>query len=383
MQELMKGVPRGMFDRLVAKHQADKHNKGFGCWDQLVAMVYAQMSGTTSLRGLEARFNSQASHHYHLGVSKIHRSTLSEANSKRKPWVFQELACALMSKAERNLRREGQELLYLLDSTSITLKGHGFDHWTQGNRTCHTQGLKLHMLYAAHTQTPVSHRFSAPNVNDIEEGRKLAIECGATYVFDKGYCDYSWWAQLHAQGARFVTRFKNNARLRVEQIRTIPGDVQDIILEDALVRLANPNPGGGRRNHYTETLRRIVIRRADRRPLTLATNDLVSPASEIGRYYQDRWQIELFFKWMKQHLRIRRFLGRSENAVRIQILCALIAYLLLALYRQAHGLKQSLWMLLNEMSATLFQRPAVEYAYHRKRRAWLEEIARRQRGLFA
>ncbi len=384
MQALLKGVPRGVFDRSVAKHHADKHSKGFGCWDQLVAMVYAQLSGAASLRELEAGFNSQTPHHYHMGVSKIHRSTLSEANGKRKATVFEELARALMSQAERGLRREGRELLYLLDSTSITLKGRGFDHWTVGNQTRNTQGLKLHMLYAAHTCTPVSHGFSAPNVNDIEEGRKLAIERGATYVFDKGYCDYNWWAQIHAQGARFVTRFKNNASLRVEQSLVIPADAQDTILEDSLVRFANPAPGGKRRNHYTEPLRRIVIRRpGTQHPLILATNDFASPASEIGQCYKDRWQIELFFKWIKQHLKIRQFLGRSENAVRIQILCALIAYLLLALYRQAHGLKQSLWMLLSELSASLFQRPSAEYAQHRRRQEYLQKITRRQKELFA
>jgi IS4 transposase len=384
MQELMKAIPRGAFDRLVGQHQADKHSKGFGCWDQLVAMVYAQLGGAGSLRELAAGFNSQTAHHYHLGTSAIRRSTLAEANAKRSPALFEAVAKSLLAQAGRTLRQEGQALLYLLDSTSITLKGRGFDTWTQDNRTCHSQGIKLHVLYAAHEEIPTHCSFSPANVNDIAEGRKLAIERDATYVFDKGYCDYNWWAQIDAKGARFVTRFKRNARLQVVRSADIPLPDQSLILEDCVVRFANPNPGAGRRNRYTEPLRRIAVRREDKaQPLILATNDLQTPAVEIAERYKDRWQIELFFKWIKQHLKIRRFLGRSENAVRIQILCALIAYLLLALYRKAHGVATSLWALLSELRATLFQRPSVEYALHRKRQERIRATASLQRELFA
>lgn len=384
MQELMKAIPRGAFDRLVSEHQADKHSKGFGCWDQLVAMVYAQLCGAGSLRELATGFNSQSAHHYHLGTSAIRRSTLAEANTKRSSTLFAAVAQSLLVQAGRTLRKEGQALLYLLDSTSITLKGRGFDAWTRDNRTRHTQGLKLHVLYAAHEQAPVHCSFSPANVNDIAEGRKLAIEREATYVFDKGYCDYNWWAQIESQGARFVTRFKRNALLQVVRSIDIPSADQARILEDSIVRFANRNPGAGRKNTYTAPLRRIAVRREDNdQPLILATNDLSTPAIEIAVRYKDRWQIELFFKWIKQHLKIRSFLGRSENAVRIQILCALIAYLLLALYRQAHAITTSLWALLAELRATLFQRPAVEHALHRKRQQRLKTIASLQRELFA
>ncbi len=326
MQEIMKGLPRGTFDGFVRDHQADKHSKGFGCWDQLVAMVYGHLSGVESLRQLEAGFNSQSNHHYHLGTGPIRRSTLAEANGRRKADVFEQAARLLMSQASRHLRQESQELLYLLDSTSITLKGPGFDVWTQGNSTRHTQGIKLHVLYAAHEHVPLQHSFSAANVNDIVEGIKLPIESGATYVFDKGYCDYNWWASIDAQNAHFVTRFKYNAALRVEATRPIAAKDGGTILEDQVVRFAYRHPGGGRRNRYEKVLRRIVVARPDKeRPLVLATNDLDAPALAIAQHYKDRWQIELFFKWIKQHLKIKRFLGRSENAVRIQILTALIS----------------------------------------------------------
>ncbi len=380
----MKALPRGAFDRVVQTHQADKHSKGFGCWDQLIAMVYAQMSGASSLRVLETGFNSQHTQHYHLGTSPIKRSTLSDANSRSKTEVFADTAKLLMSSASRGLRRESEELLYLLDSSSISLKGPGFDAWTSGNSTRNTQGIKLHVLFAGNEKIPVQHSITAPNVNDIDEGRKLSIEPDAVYVFDKGYCDYNWWHKIDEQKSQFVTRFKRNAALSVE--RTLPIPLQDaaIVLKDEIVRFANKHPRGGRKNHYANPLRRVTVARPDHdQPLLLATNDLVSPASVIARRYKERWSIELFFKWIKQHLKIKSFLGRSENAVRIQILTALITYLLLAIYRKAQSYCGSLWILLAEVRATLFQRPAVETELYRRRRNNMAEFAARQGGLFA
>lgn len=384
LQQLMKGLSRGAFDQLVRAHQADKHSKGFGCWDQLVVMVYAQLSGASSLRQLAAGFNSQQTHHYHLGTGAVRRSTLAEANAKRQSEVFAGAARTLMAQAARPLRREAGELLYLLDSTSFTLKGPGFDAWTQADRTRNTQGLKLHLLYNAHEQVPGWQRMSAANVNDIEAAVQLPIEPGARYVFDKGYCDYNWWARLDAEGARFVTRFKRNAALRVERSLPIPEAAAATVLTDEIVAFANKHPRGGRRNHYREPLRRIVVERPGKTtPLVLATNDLASDALAIAEHYKARWQIELFFKWIKQHLRIKQFLGRSENAVRIQILTALIAYLLLALYRQTHRFAGSLWALLGEIRATLFQRPTIEATLYRQRRDRQLEVSLRQPGLFA
>lgn len=385
MQELLKGLPRGGFDRIVAEHQADKYSKGFGCWDQLVMMVYAQLSGAASLRQVEAGFNSQPTHHYHLGTHPVRRSTLAEANAKRNVEVFADSARALMAQATRKLRQQAAQLLYLLDSTSLTLKGRGFDGWTAASRTRHTQGIKLHLLIDAGQALPCWHRFSAANVNDITPAHTLPIEAGARYVFDKGYCDYAWWARLEAQGAHFVTRFKKNAKLALVSPRPIPEGAAAVVLADEVVRLANTHPGGGRRNPYTAPLRRIAIAREDKptKPLVLATNDLVSDALTIAEQYQARWQIELFFKWIKQHLRIKQFLGRSDNAVRIQILTALIAYLLLALHRQACGFTQSLWQLLGEVRATLFQRPTLEAELYRRRKERQQAFAASQPGLFA
>jgi len=141
--ELMKGLPRGTFDQLVTRHNADKYCKKFGHWDHLIAMLYGQLSGTTGLRPLEAGFNSHAAHHYHLGTGPIKRATLADANEKRSDLVFGKIASWLMGQASRAIRKEGKELMFLLDSTSITLKGQEFDRWSAAHRTRNTQGLKL------------------------------------------------------------------------------------------------------------------------------------------------------------------------------------------------------------------------------------------------
>ena len=374
--ELLKGLPRATFDKLVGARQGDKYVKKFGHWDHLIAMLYAQMSEAPGLRPLEAGFNSHASHLYHLGTKPLRRSTLAEANQNRTDAVFHDVAAGLMAQVSATLRSDCAELMYLLDSTSITLKGREFDQWTLENRTRNTQGIKLHMLLDAHSQTPHWHRFSPANVNDVELASDVPLKEGALYVFDKGYCSYSWWHKIDKAGAQFVTRFKSNASLACLEKRAIPVDAATVILSDEIVQLKNRNPGGGRRNPYTAPLRRITVARADKpTPMVIATNDLASPALEIAQRYKERWGIELFFKWIKQHLKIKKFLGRSENAVRIQILTALISYLLLALYKHRHSMAGSLWDCLAVVRATLFQRQATENYYKKKRQRQLQIAA--------
>lgn len=381
--ELLKGLPRGAFDKLVKKHNADKYCKRFGHWDHLVAMLYAQLSGTTGLRPLETAFNSHASHHYHLGTDQLRRATLADANEKRADTVFAETATWLMGQVARPMRKESKELMFLLDSTSITLKGREFERWTPQNKTRNTQGIKLHVLLESLSQTPAWHSFSAANVNDVELAREVKLEEGALYVFDKGYCDYNWWNSIDTAGARFVTRFKKNASLMITEERDIPEDERDTVLHDQLVTFKSKHPGGKRINLYSKPLRRITVVRHDKpTPLVLSTNDLEASALEIAQRYKERWAIELFFKWIKQHLKIKKFLGRTENAVRIQILTALISYLLVALYKQRHGLTQSLWDCLCLIRATLFQRPASEAHRHRRRQVDAQKFAQIQPALF-
>lgn len=359
---VLKGLPRKEFDRSVTRHQADKYRKHFKSWPHLVAMVYAQLSGAASLRTLELSFNSHVLHHGSLNTTVIRRSTLADANERHSAAVFGEVAAWLTGQVSRKLHQEAAKLVCLLDSTSISLKGREFDRWTLANRTRNTQGIKLHVLLDMATRAPQWYSFSAANVNDIEQAVLVPLQRDVLYVFDKGYCDYNWWHKIDEAGAHFVTRFKDNAALVRQAEFPIPEDDQDSVLRDEIVCFKRKRPGGQRVNHYDTPLRRVTIHRPDQQtPLVLATNDLDSKASDIAQRYKERWEIELFFKWLKQHLKIKKFFGRSSNAVRIQIVTALIAYLLVALYRHIQHIEHSLWESLSMISATLFE-PAVSDA---------------------
>jgi len=234
-----------------------------------------------------------------------------------------------MGQVSRSLRREGDAIIRLLDSTPIQLRTFGFD-WADSDP--HTTGLKLHFVYDPRGHKPMSLDMTSPRVNDVLVARDKPIETGSTYVFDKGYTDYDWWHRLDAGGAIFVTRLKNNAKVKLvaELIPTDSG-----ILSDRRVRIGNKLPRGGKVNPlYDVDLRTIEVDRPGHKPLLLVTNDHTRTALEIANLYKERWQIELFFKWIKQNLKVKTFLGRSENAVKIQLYIAIIAYLLLRLLRE-------------------------------------------------
>lgn len=378
---VLKGLPRAMFNRCVKRHGADKRCKRFRHWDHLLAMVYAQVSGTSSLRTLELNYNSHAMHHSRLCTRAIHRSTLSWAGEHHSTAVFDDTAAWLLGKVSRKLRQNASSMMCLLDSTPITLKGRGFDKWTLENRTRNTQGIKWHVLLDAASHIPLWHDFSAPNVNDVTLAWQVPLQRGAMYVFDKGYCDYNWWAQIDAAGARFVTRLKSNAGVEFVEDLPISDDAKDVVLHDELMRFKHTNLGGGRKNCYHKVLRRITIHRPDKAtPLILVTNDLDSSALAMGQCYKERWEIELFFKWLKQHLKIKAFIGRSENAVHLQIVTALIAYLLVALYKQTHQVKYTLWHCLSLITATLFEPPIVDFKPARTRPKSIEAVGARQCG---
>lgn len=377
IQQVLQAVPRAEFDRIVQRHQADRFSKGFGCWQHLLAMIYVQLSGATSLRQLEAGFNAHPGQHYHLNARAVKRATLADANKKRSPVVFAELLQVLIAQAGRKVRRQRQELLYLIDATTVELPARCKDvrsHKSpQGNH-----GMKLHVLLESHSCAVTQASITPANVNDITEARKLALQAGATYVFDKGYCNYNWWYDIHQSPARWVTRFRRDAKLNYVSERAAGGS----ILRDSDVAFAIHTPRGGHRNSYSPQLRRIEVHRPEAAPLVLATNDLSSPAEEIAQLYKQRWQIELLFKWIKQHLQIRRFVGHNENAVRIQLLTALIAYMLVLLLKSASGSKESLWMLLAQLRSSLFQRVHTEESWWRRRRALLDHLAAVQPRLF-
>jgi putative transposase len=319
---LLKVLPRRWFSAVVDRCGGDAYDKKFSSWDHLLVLVHAQLAGVTSLRALETGWNANAHQHYHLGAGSLARSTLSDANARRPVAIFAETFGKLSGLADRLVRREGSEMVRLLDATPIPL-GKVID-WARHNGRI--RGLKMHVLYDPANDNPTFVEITDANINDIEIGRTVPIEAGCTYVFDKGYCRYDWWAAIDASDARFVTRLKSKARFHAVRRRAV-GQTRGegfTILDEAEVRLAGKNKA-----KLTIPIRRIRVQRDDGSKLTLLTNDFERSAVQIASLYKTRWQIELLFRWIKQHLKIRTFLGRNPNAIRLQLLAAMIAYLLL------------------------------------------------------
>jgi IS4 transposase len=348
-----------MIARAVAAHDGD-HGVGSGdnawtCERHLKSLLFAQWEGLTSLREIVAGLGAHSRSFYHLNLRAPRRSTLADANSARPAAVFRDIARALIAVAAGRLRQDGEALIRLLDATPIPLKGDGFA-WAEAN--ARTRGLKLHLLHDLRQRRPVWFDVTSAKIDDVVAGRAIPLEPGASYVFDKGYTDYRWWAAIIAAKAFFVTRRKRNAHCRLVRQRTATGEG---ILADRLIRIGHRQPRGGAPVNplYDVELREIVVARADHdEPLHLLTNDRKRPATAIAQLYKARWEIELLFKWLKQNLKIRRFLGRSENAVRMQIYVALIAFMLLRIlhHTAARAFKGSTALLLTHLKLSLFNR---------------------------
>jgi len=322
---LLKHVPWHQFDRLVEEHGADARVRQLSTKSQFVALVYGQLSAAASLREIVTGLTSHAAKLYHVGAKPVRRSTLSDANAQRPVAVFAELLAMMMKQAHRGLRRKLAETTYLIDATSARLnqRSAGWARFSAG--VC---GAKVHVIYDADADRPIYAAVSAGNVNDITAARQMPIEPGATYVFDLGYYDYAWWAELDAIGCRIITRFKSNTPLElVEELWVKPNSN---ILSDRIGFLP-ARQARSRQNPMQDAVREIRVTTDTGKVLRILSNDLDASADEIADLYRRRWAIELFFRWIKQTLKITRFVGTSENAVSIQIAVALITFLLLRL----------------------------------------------------
>jgi len=294
-----------------------------------VALLYGRLSGASSLREIVAGLESHAARLYHLCAGAVRRSTLSDANALRPSAMFAELLALMMKQAHRGLRRKLAETIYLIDSTGLRLNEYSADWARFSTGVC---GAKMHVIYDADADRPIYAAISAANVNDITVAQAMPIEPGATYVFDLGYYDYAWWAKLDAAQCRIVTRFRSNTPLATVAELPVPADGS--ILTDRIGHLP-ARLSYSRRNPFQDPVREVRVQTDTGKVLRILSNDLDATAQEIADLYKRRWAIELFFRWIKQTLKITRFLGTSENAIRIQITVALIAFLLLRLAQTA------------------------------------------------
>jgi IS4 transposase len=335
LRDILKLVPWHRFEALVEEHDADARVRRLSTKGQFVALLYGQLSGATGLREIVTGLSSHKARLYHLGGKPVRRSTLSDANALRPIAVFTELLETMMKQAHRGLRRKLAETTYLIDATSVRLNEHSATWARFSTGVC---GAKVHVIYDADADRPIYAAVSSANVNDITEAHQMPIEPGATYVFDLGYYDYLWWAALDAAGCRIVTRFKSNTPLDV--VKQLPVTHGSNILSDRIGFLP-ARQAKSRRNPMQDAVREIRVMTDTGKVLRILSNDLDASAEEIANLYRRRWAIELFFRWVKQTLKITRFVGVSENAVRIQIAVALIAFLLLRLAQAAQTAIQS------------------------------------------
>jgi hypothetical protein len=320
--QLLKELPRGWFARTAARHKTGRAKRRLEPWGHVVSMVFAQLSGARGLREVERALERQGGVLPHLGLDRIRRSTLADANADRPAGLFEEVAGYLSARLAG--RSVGREALRLIDATRI-FAGKRVEQWSRG-------GVKLHVTFDPHAERPTCFVVTPERVTDVSVGRSLPIEPGATYVFDRGYYDFGFWARLSQHGCRFVTRLKSNSPTTLIEERPVAGPG---ILFDRVVQLSQ-RLASQRANPMSGPVRMIGVKIETGREITLLSNDLDSPAATIAELYKARWQIELFFKWIKQNLKLAHFFGASRNAVIIQIMAALIAYLLLRAAQVRH-----------------------------------------------
>jgi putative transposase len=332
--ELVKLIDRSEFSKMVNGHASDKYSKGFGSWQHVMAMLLCQFSGVSSLREAEIVHGNHSSFHYHLNLPALKRSTLSKSNNTRTPGLFRDLAMQLMGRC-RALNSELGSVLRLIDSSPIIYKGRN-NQWTK-ETSCHRiEGLKLHLSIEPDGNALDYLNITDSRVNDISDAVGMPLEAGKIYVFDKGYCDYNWWRNIAAAGSIFVTRLKYNAAYKMVKQHAISTENTGFILSDQTIELTNKSPRGGKKNTLAGiALRLIEVARPDgKKPLMIVCNDLEQAAEIIAGYYKTRWQIELFFKWIKRYLKVKTFLGESKNSIKIQLYCAIIAYLLMWMWHK-------------------------------------------------
>ena len=333
--DILKFIPWQRFESLVEEYDADARVRRLSTKGQFLALLYGQLSGASGLREIVTGLSSHAARLYHLGADPIRRSTFSDANTLRPAGVFADFLETMMKQAHRGLRRKFAETTYLIDATSVRLNEHSADWARFSTGVC---GAKVHVIYDADADRPIYAAVSAAKLNDITAARQMPIEPGATYVFDLAYYDYAWWAELDTMGCRIVTRFKSNTPLDI--VTELPVARGSNILSDRIGFLP-ARQAGSRHNPMQDAVREIRVTTDTGKVLRILSNDLDASAEEIADLYRRRWAIELFFRWVKQTLKITRFVGVCENAVRIQIAVALIAFLLLRLAQAAQTAIQS------------------------------------------
>ena len=348
-------LPTRLFDRCVRKYNGNKWVKHFSCWNQLLCMMFGQLSNRDSMRDLLVCIGAHQAKHYHLGFGRgVSRSNLANANEKRDYRLFEQFATEMITEARRccladsdfNLSIQGN--VYAMDSTVVDVCLSVF--WWATYRKA-AGAVKLHTLFDVKTSIPVFVHVTAASVHDVNGLDEITYESGGFYVMDRGYTDFERLYDVDQHKAFFVTRARDNCR--VQRVHSGQVDKTKGILCDQQVKLV----GFVSYRSYPQKMRRIKFYDMEQdRTLIFLTNNFSLPAIEIAMLYKYRWKIELFFKWIKQHLKIKSFWGTSLNAVKIQVYIAIITYTLVAIIKAKLKLNQSTYEILQILNVSLLDK---------------------------
>ena len=346
--QLVQFLDRSRFNRIVTKYQGDKYIKSFSCWNQLLVMMFGQLAKSESLRDLIVALEAHWRKLYHLGMGKsVTRSNLSKTNEQRDYRIFEDYAYRPVDEArsvntEKVFGLDGH--IYAFDSTTIALCLEVFE-WAKFRK--HKGGIKVHTLYDIEAQVPTFFHITPAATNDMKAMPEIPYQKSAYYIFDRGYNDFANLYKIEQIEATFVVRAKKSLKFKqISWKRRLPKN----ILSDSTICFVVYKSS----KDYPLSLRRVVYYDEEQgREFVFLTNNFVLPALMVAELYRSRWQIELFFKWLKQHLKIKKFWGTSENAVRIQIYCAIITYCLVVIAKRRIKIERSVYEILQIIGISL------------------------------
>ena len=355
--QLTDFLPWTQFQECVARYQGDYKLKSFSCWDQFLCMAFAQLTYRESLRDIEACLRANQTKLYHMGIrGRVSRNTLANANSVRDWRIYADFAHLLIKQARELYRHDEfslalQQTVYALDATTIDLCLSLFP-WAYFRKR--EGAVKLHTLLDLRGNIPTVIIITHGLIHEVNILDQLTFEAGAFYLMDRGYLDFPRLHRLHLASAFFVTRARK--RFDCQRLYSAPVDRTSGIMCDQIVTLTNPVPRAG----YPDKLRRIrYFDPQQERRLIFLTNNFTLPPLTVAQLYRRRWQVELFFKWIKQHLRIKKFYGTSANALKTQIWIAISIYVLVAIVKKQLKLEGSLYRILQILSVSLFEKTPI------------------------
>jgi len=353
-------IPRYEFQRFVEKYNGDHRTRTFKCWHHMVCLIFAHIRNERSLRDIDIALNSHASKLYHIGIQQAPKSTLADANERRDCRIYEEFAKSMMNRVRRvysstDLALDIENGMFALDASTIDLTLSVYP-WAKFRKT--KGAIKLHAMIDLRGNIPAFMHITDGKVHDIKATPHIPIEAGGIYVVDRAYVDFKWLWSINQEKAFYVTRLKRS--INWNRVVSHPVEKSLGLRCDQEILLSNPKST----KLYPERIRRVSFRDKNRgKSLVFLTNNFDLPAISIATIYKQRWEIELFFKWIKQNLRVKTFYGYSPNAVKTQIWVAMIVYLLVAVVKHRYHIDYPMSKLLHFLEVNLFEKKDIQFVF--------------------